>query len=376
MRDREVLRGIFLARPEEPGPGIPLAVKDLFDTAGLTTTYGSAIFAEHVPAAAAEAVVRLEQAGYANVGKTNLHEFAYGTTSENPHFGNVPNPLAPGRIAGGSSGGSAAALAAGLADAALGSDTGGSIRIPAACCGVVGFKPTFDLVPLAGCFPLAPSLDHAGPMARTVEECTRMLEAMVPGLERMTLGSLEEVEVGLAWTEHAEPLVKARVEEAAHRFPRRRALDVPLAEGTRTVFMREVADVHRELYAEQGDLYGANVAAKIELCLAVTDSEYEAGLRARAEYREVIDDFFAGIDLLVTPTLPFVAPPAGQDERQLRGQLTLMTWPFNVTGLPVLALPCGPAEDGLPASVQLVGRPGDDARVLAAGALLELALKG
>jgi len=376
MRDREVLRGIFLARPEEPGPGIPLAVKDLFDTAGLTTTYGSAIFAEHVPAATAEAVVRLERAGYANVGKTNLHEFAYGTTSENPHFGNVPNPLAPGRIAGGSSGGSAAALAAGLADAALGSDTGGSIRIPAACCGVVGFKPTFDLVPLAGCFPLAPSLDHAGPMARTVEECTRMLEAMVPGLERMTLGSLEEVEVGLAWTEHAEPLVKARVEEAAHRFPRRRALDVPLAEGTRTVFMREVADVHRELYAEQGDLYGANVAAKIELCLAVTDSEYEAGLRARAEYREVIDDFFPGIDLLLTPTLPFVAPPAGQDERQLRGQLTLMTWPFNVTGLPVLALPCGPAEDGLPASVQLVGRPGDDARVLAAGALLELALKG
>jgi aspartyl-tRNA(Asn)/glutamyl-tRNA(Gln) amidotransferase subunit A len=375
MRDREVLQGIFLARPEEPGPGIPLAVKDLFDTAGLTTTYGSAIFTEHVPTATAEAVVRLEQAGYANVGKTNLHEFAYGTTSENPHFGTVPNPLAPGRIAGGSSGGSAAALAAGLADAALGSDTGGSIRIPAACCGVVGFKPTFDLVSLAGCFPLAPSLDHAGPMARTVEECTRMLEAMVPGLERMTLGSLEEVEVGIAWTEHAEPLVRARVEETAPCFPRRRVLDVPLAEGVRTVFMREVADVHRELYAEQGDLYGANVAAKIELCLAVTDSEYEAGLRARAEYREVIDDFFAGIDLLVTPTLPFVAPPAGQDELQLRGQLTLLTWPFNITGLPVLTLPCGLAEDGLPASVQLVGRPGDDARVLAAGALLELALK-
>ena len=203
-----------------------------------------------------------------------------------------------------------------------------------------------------------------------------MLEAMVPGLERMTLGSLEEVEVGVAWTELAEPLVKARVEEAAGRFPRRRALDVPLGEGTRTVFMREVADVHRELYAEQGDLYGANVAAKIELCLAVTDSEYEAGLRAREDYREVIDDFFAGVDLLVTPTLPFVAPPTGQDERQLRSQLTLMTWPFNVTGLPVLALPCGPAEDGLPASVQLVGRSGDDARVLAAGALLELALKG
>src|SRR6266545_1483225 len=173
MRDESVPIGIFLARPEEPGSGIPLAVKDLFDTAGLTTTYGSAIFAEHVPAATAEAVARLEQAGYANVGKTNLHEFAYGTTSENPHFGNVPNPLAPGRIAGGSSGGSAAALAAGLADAAIGSDTGGSIRIPAACCGVVGFKPTFDLVPLAGCFPLAPSLDHGGPRAPAPCSCAR-----------------------------------------------------------------------------------------------------------------------------------------------------------------------------------------------------------
>src|SRR6266498_5126901 len=134
---------IFLARPEARRDGIPLAVKDLFDTAGLTTTYGSAIFAEHVPTRTAEIVTRLEQSGYSNIGKTNLHEFAYGTTSENPHFGTVPNPVAPGRIAGGSSGGSAAALAAGLADAALGSDTGGSIRIPAAFCGIVGFKPSF-----------------------------------------------------------------------------------------------------------------------------------------------------------------------------------------------------------------------------------------
>src|SRR5262249_54915793 len=156
--------GIFLARPEQPADGIPLAVKDLFDTAGITTTYGSALFAEHVPTATAEALRRLEDAGYANVGKTNLHEFAYGVTSENPHFGTVPSPLGEGRIAGGSSGGSAAALAAGLADAALGTDSGGSIRIPAACCGIVGFKPTYGLVSLDGCFPLAPSWDHAGPM--------------------------------------------------------------------------------------------------------------------------------------------------------------------------------------------------------------------
>src|SRR5439155_2980894 len=163
--------------------GIGLAVKDLFDTAGLVTTYGSILFADHVPHRTAEAVRRLEQGGYGVVGKTNLHEFAYGVTSENPHFGTVPSPLAPGRIAGGSSGGSAAALAAGLADAALGTDTGGSIRIPAACCGIVGFKPTFGLVPLEGCFPLAPSFDHAGPMARSVDECSRMLEHLAPGFE-------------------------------------------------------------------------------------------------------------------------------------------------------------------------------------------------
>jgi aspartyl-tRNA(Asn)/glutamyl-tRNA(Gln) amidotransferase subunit A len=368
------LPGIFLARPEHPAVGIPLAVKDLFDTAGLVTTYGSAIFAEHVPAGTAEAVSRLEAAGYAIVGKTNLHEFAYGTTSENPHFGAVPNPIASGRIAGGSSGGSAAALAARLADAALGSDTGGSIRIPAACCGVVGFKPTFGLVPLEGCFPLAPSLDHAGPMARSVEECASMLEAMAPDFERQPLGTLEEVEVGIAWTDGVQPLVRARVEQAAACFPRRRRVDPPLAEDARAVFMREVADVHRELYAEQGDLYSANVAAKIERCLAVSDAEYEAALQARARYRSRMDELFAEVDLLVTPTLSFVAPPVGQDERQLRGELTRLTWPFNLLGAPALALPCGPAEDGLPASIQLVGRPGGDALVLAAGSLLEAAL--
>jgi aspartyl-tRNA(Asn)/glutamyl-tRNA(Gln) amidotransferase subunit A len=367
--------GIFLARPEQPAEGIRLAVKDLFDTAGLTTTYGSAIFADHVPATTAAAVRRLEEHGYANVGKTNLHEFAYGTTSENPHFGTVPNPIAPGRVAGGSSGGSAAALAAGLADAALGSDTGGSIRIPAACCGVAGFKPTWGLVPLDGCFPLAPSLDHGGPMAPSVEGCTALLEALVPDLEPAALDSLADVRIGVAWTEHAEPLVRARVEEAAAHFPDRRPVDPPLGEAARTVFMREVADVHRELYAENADLYGANVAAKLELCLAVTDSEYEAGIRARETYRGQMADLFAGVDLIVTPTLPFVAPEAGQDERKLRGRLTLLTWPFNVLGAPALALPCGPAEDGLPASVQIAGPPGADALVLGVGALLERALK-
>ena len=375
MKRHEEGHGIFLARPDEVAGGIPLGVKDLFDTAGLTTTYGSAIFAEHVPSKTAEAVARLETAGYANVGKTNLHEFAYGTTSENPHFGNVPNPIAPGRIAGGSSGGSAAALAAGLADAALGSDTGGSIRIPAACCGVVGFKPTWGPVSLEGCFPLAPSLDHAGPMARSVGECAAMMRALVPELEPRRLDTLEEVAAGVLWTEHADPLVRARVEEAAELFPRRRSVELQLPEDTRAVFMREVADVHRELYAEHAELYGDNVASKIELCLQVTDAEYQSAVRARERYRETFAEALDGLDLLVAPTLPFVAPPSGQDERQLRGRLTELTWPLNVVGAPALALPCGTAEDGLPASVQLIGRPGADSLVLAAGVLLEGLLK-
>jgi aspartyl-tRNA(Asn)/glutamyl-tRNA(Gln) amidotransferase subunit A len=212
-------------------------------------------------------------------------------------------------------------------------------------------------------------------MARSVEDCAAMTEALVPGFGRAHLDALADIRVGIAWTEHAEPLVRRRIEEAAAHFSDRRALDPPLAEGARTVFMREVADVHRELYAEHADLYGANVAAKLETCLAVADGEYEAGVRARETYREQMEELFDEVDLLVTPTLPFVAPLAGQDERDLRGRLTLLTWPFNVLGAPALALPCGAAEDGLPASVQIAGRPGDDALVLATGSLLERALK-
>jgi aspartyl-tRNA(Asn)/glutamyl-tRNA(Gln) amidotransferase subunit A len=365
--------GVFLARLDQPADGVRLAVKDLFDTAGVTTTYGSAIFADHVPGESAEAVRRLEAAGYANVGKTNLHEFAYGVTSQNPHFGTVPNPAAPGRTAGGSSGGSAAALAAGLANAALGSDSGGSIRIPAACCGVVGFKPSYGLVPIEGCFPLAPSFDHAGPMGRTVGDCARMLSALAPGFEPRTI-TPEDVEVGIAWTELADPLVRERVEAAAACFPRRRTLDLPLTDGLSHAFMREVADVHRDLFAEFADLYGDNVRAKVERCLEVTDREYEEALRRRAEYRARCAEAVDGVDLVVTPTLGFVPPPADADELEVRAALIRFTFPFNALGWPALAVPAGRAEDGLPASVQVVGRAGDDALVLAVGELLERGL--
>ncbi|HEY4347278.1 MAG TPA: amidase [Gaiellaceae bacterium] len=371
--DNHDTSSIFITELPDAGPGIRLAVKDLFDTAGVRTTYGSVVFSEHVPSETAEAVRRLEAAGYSSVGKTNLHEFAYGITSQNLHYGTVPNPAAPGRTSGGSSGGSAAALVAGLADAALGTDTGGSIRIPAACCGIVGFKPSFGLVPADGVFPLAPSYDHVGPMARDVAGCIAQMQALVPGfaVEEVGLGALR---AGTGWFEGADPLVRARFEAAAARFESR---PVELAEptGTAAVFMHEVGDVHRELYAEHAELYGENIVPKIERCIAVTGAELALATALRVEYERTMRAAFEPFDLLLTPTLGFVAPPADVDELAVRESFIRFTYPFNLLGWPALALPTGPAEHGLPASIQIIGRPGDDERVLAAGLALEAALK-
>jgi aspartyl-tRNA(Asn)/glutamyl-tRNA(Gln) amidotransferase subunit A len=366
--------GIFITEVEPAGDGVTLAVKDLFDTAGIRTTYGSAVYRDHVPTETATAVARLEAAGYVNAGKANLHEFAWGITSENEHYGWVPNPLAAGRIAGGSSGGNAAALAAGLVDAALGTDSGGSIRIPAACCGVTGFKPTYGLVPLDGCFPLARSYDHAGPMARDVGGCERMMQALAPGFEATEV-ALGDLVVGVAWTEFAEPLVRARVEAAASLLPGARPVDVPLPPADAyAVFQREAAEVHEPIWREHPALYSANVTAKLERALRVTDEELERAGRERELYRERMAGVMEGVDLLLTPTLAVVAPPSGLGDLRLRDSLLRLTLPWNTVGAPALALPCGSAEDGLPASVQLIGTPGDDAFVLAAGRAVEACL--
>jgi aspartyl-tRNA(Asn)/glutamyl-tRNA(Gln) amidotransferase subunit A len=362
------VNGVWITEVEGGGR---LAVKDLFDTAGIRTTYGSILFDDHVPSESAEAVKRLEAAGYAIAGKSNLHEFAYGVTSENVHYGTVPNPGGAGRVAGGSSGGSAAALAAGLVDAALGTDSGGSIRIPSACCGTVGLKPTWDLVPMAGCFPLAPSFDTAGPMARDVEGCVRMMEALVPGFTRAQAPPLGELRVGVAWLDRADALVRERVSELAARFPGARPLDLPLDYETSALFGREVADVHAGLYEENPEAYGPDVARKVARCLETTDREADAAARARELLREQALGLIEGLDLVLTPTLPCVAPLVGpHEDNDRRERLLRFTYTVNALGWPALAIPCGPAEDGLPASAQLIGRPGDDALLLAVGAAL------
>ena len=325
------------------GPGRPLAVKDLFDTAGLRTTYGSAVFADHVPSATAPAVAALEAAGWSIAGKANLHEFAYGVTSQNLHYGTVPNPRFPSLTAGGSSGGSAAALVAGLADGALGTDTGGSIRIPAACCGCVGLKPSFGLVPVDGVFPLAPSFDHAGPLARDVEGCIDLMRVLAPSVVVPDV-SLGDLRVAVAWgAEGGEPI------------------DFPTAERAHPVFQREVGDVHRELYAEHDELYGDNIRTKVERCIDLTDGEYEAALRARGELRERAAAAFEGFDVLLAPVLSCPVPPADCDELAVRAALTLYTVPFNALGWPALAV----------GGLQIVGKPGADGLVLAAGRALK-----
>jgi len=227
-----------------------------------------------------------------------------------------------------------------------------------------------------GCWPLAPSYDHVGPMASSVEGCVELMRALVRGFAPAEVASLEELEVGIAWLDDADPFVRARVEEAAAHFPHRRALDFPFAFDDYRLFMREVADVHRGLYPDNADAYGDNVRGKIERCLEVTDSEVGRARRRRAEYAERCAQALDGVDLLLTPTIGFVSPPDDVDELMIRERGIRFTYPFNSLGWPALALPCGAAEDRLPASVQLVGRPGDDARVLAAGVHLASLVRG
>jgi Asp-tRNA(Asn)/Glu-tRNA(Gln) amidotransferase A subunit family amidase len=230
------------------------------------------------------------------------------------------------------------------------------------------------VVPVDGCFPLAPSFDHAGPMARDVQTCERMMGALAEGFERSTLSSLDGVKVGIAWTALADPLVRERVEQAAALFPNATRLELPLSHGTGALFGREAAEVHHDLWRDHREAYGSNVAGKIELAMAVTDAEVSEALRVREDYRQQIEELTADVDLVITPTLAMVAPPAALGEPPIRNRVLQFTYPWNVTGAPALAMPCGTAEDGLPASVQLVGSVGADALVLAAGRCLERAL--
>ncbi len=379
-------------RGEALGPlhGVPLAVKDLVDVAGAVTGAGSPKLAGNLAARDAEVVARLRAAGAVLVGKTRTHEFAYGVLTP----GTV-NPWDATRIAGGSSGGSAAAVAAGLVPGAVGSDTAGSIRIPAACCGVVGFKPTWGAVPAGGVWPLAWSCDHVGPIAGDVAD-TALLYSVMAGNPPPTAGAAgrsngDPPRLGRLVGEQlgpVEPAVTAAVDRLCDRLGERGAqideVELPLGAARAAVaamVLPEAAAAHARLLAETGeDGYGARMLAALRLGQSALAGEYLAGLRYRGRFAALVEALLVERDALLLPTLPCVAPETGRAAVTIAGAttgtqaaLTALPGPFNCSGSPVVSLPIAlvPARAGLPVAASLVGRIGGDRELLEVAAWVE-----
>lgn len=382
-----------------PLHGIPLALKDLFETAGVRTTAGSKFFADYLPAADAAVVEKLYAAGAVVLGKTNLHEIALGLTTVNPHYGPCRNPWNLAHVVGGSSGGSGAALAARLCAGALGTDTGGSIRVPASLCGVVGLKPTRGRVSLRGVIPLSWNLDHAGPMARRVRDTALLLQAIV-GYDPLDPYSadapvddyLDQIEAGVqgwrvalasgSYFEHTDSLVWQAFQAAGQVFTGLGALVEPaeppglyqaaLANGQMTI--SDAAAFHAGRLLERPNDFGPDVLERLQAGQDLPLRDYILARRTQSLARRQFKDFFARYDLLLLPTTPVAAPPIeGPSAVALARLLTRYTAPFDLTGLPALSLPCGFTTDGLPVGLQIVGPAWGEARVLRAGQAYEQA---
>jgi aspartyl-tRNA(Asn)/glutamyl-tRNA(Gln) amidotransferase subunit A len=371
-----------LARGEDRGPlhGIPIAHKDIFDTAGVRTTAGSKIFADRVPGKDAEVVARLARAGAVMVGKTNLHELCYGITSSNPHYGAVRNPHDLERIPGGSSGGSAAAVAAGCIFMGTGTDTGGSIRIPAAMCGVVGLKPTYDNVSREGVGPLGFTLDHVGPITRTVEDAAICYSAMSGN---PVDSDARKLRIGFPKTFFFDQ-VDSEVRDAVRAvgdFPEVDGPDVePINAIGRLLLFAETATVWRRYLDRRRD-FGADVLSGIDSGLQVSATDYLDAQRLRRVLAGEFGKVWDKVDLLLTPATPTTAPKIGETTIELHGvsqdvrlASTSLVRPFNVLGWPALVLPCGVSRNGLPIGMQLVAPPGRERDLFAAAKALSLGL--
>uniref|UniRef100_UPI003F497DB9 amidase n=1 Tax=Nonomuraea bangladeshensis TaxID=404385 RepID=UPI003F497DB9 len=371
--------------PRGPLHGIPIGVKDLIDTAGVRTSYGSPRFAGHVPDRDATAVTRLLAAGTVILGKHTTHELAWGGRTDSACFGPTHNPYRRGRIPGGSSGGSAASVSAGSSLGGLGSDTAGSVRIPAALSGCVGFKPTRGRIPLDGVLPLAPSLDHLGVLARTVDDAALLMDALADPLTdeppaRPRVGWLGGWFAAVLAPEVRAALdaVRARLEDAGVTVVDVAVPDEPLMpEAPLARIVREAGAYHRAAFAEQPELFGPDVAELMRLPAPPAEQveRQEAALgRIVAALRSALDD---GCDVLACATVPVTAPPIGADTVTVDGRawpvefvLTRLTAPFNAAGLPAISMPVALA-DGLPIGLQLAGGPLRDPTVLAAARLVQ-----
>ena len=395
---REAEGALMAGRPLGPLHGVPYALKDLYDTAGIKTTGGSKILGDRVPAVDATVARRLAEAGALLLGKLNMVEFAYGPEGFNPHYGHCRNPWdrATHRLTGGSSSGSGAAVAAGLAPGALGSDTGGSIRIPASLCGITGLKPTYGRVSRAGVLPLAWSMDHVGPMTRTAADAALMLTAMagydaadasssvlpVPDYRVALTGDLKGLRVGLLrgfFLDGAAPDVRAAVEAAAKTLAAAGAMvdEVNLAQMVNTgpaafaIVGSEALAYHAPTLRSRAGDYDPEVARRLKTAAFIGGTHYVRAQQVRALIRADVDGALAHRDVLLAPSTPMAAPAL--DDRQVtlgdgpspvRPALIRFTQPFNLSGHPSCSVPCGFTAGGLPIGMQIVGRPFDEAAVL------------
>jgi len=385
---------------ETLGPlhGVPIGLKDLYCTKGVKTTGGSRILGNWMPTEDATVVTRLAAAGGIMLGKLNMHEFAYGPEGLNAHYGTPWNPWdrTTHRICGGSSSGSGAAVAAGLCPGALGSDTGGSIRIPSSLCGLTGLKPTYGRVSRAGALPLAWSLDHVGPMCRSAADCALMLGAMagydprdpstsvlpVPDYAAALTGQVTGLRIGLLgrfFLESAGAPQRQATEQAVKTLEGLGASvrEITLeqmkhaAAASAAVISAESYAYHEPWLRTRAAEYGPDVRERLLVGAFVSGSEYLKGQRVRRLIRDEVDRVLGDVDVLIAPTLPIAAVPVGAREVDIDGKpqpvrpsLVRYTRPFNVSGHPVASVPCGFTVDGLPIGMQVIGRTFDEATVL------------
>jgi aspartyl-tRNA(Asn)/glutamyl-tRNA(Gln) amidotransferase subunit A len=361
----------FISLTAETGDGPVVAVKDLVDVRGTVTTAGGVLLPMEPAETDAVLVGELRRHGCVVVGKTNLHEWAFGITSNNPHHGAVRNPHDPTRIPGGSSGGSAAAVVAGMCDWAVGSDTGGSIRIPAGLCGCVGFKPTIGMISTEGVFPLSRSLDTMGPLAPDVRSAAEALELM-SGLAGIVPGEVRgghRLAVPRAWFEELDEETRAAWARVAGKLEE---IDFPgweeLGRPGNAILYAEAAQLHRQRLEQHPDKFGKDVLANLKRGLEVSAIDYLRALEDRERLSDAVEDAMDGVDAILVPATPYVAPKVEESDG-VRPLMTRFTRPFNITGQPIVTLPA--PVDGLPVGIQVVGHYGDDAKVAAIAAWLE-----
>jgi aspartyl-tRNA(Asn)/glutamyl-tRNA(Gln) amidotransferase subunit A len=390
--DAEIARGRHLGALH----GIPVSVKDLVDVAGTPTTSGS-----NVPPRRsrrdAPIVSTLRRAGAVIIGKTNLHEFAFGTTSDETAFGAVRNPFDVSRSAGGSSGGAAVAIVDGMCYGAVGTDTGGSIRIPSAACGITGLKPTSGELSVDGVVPLSTTLDHVGPMAATVADAALLYYAMLDGdarVERLPAPAEGALWLGVPvpyFLDKLEPEVsrlfeaaRARLEGGGHTIA---SVAIAHAERTADVYVHivlpEAAWYHAPLLAEHADKYSPGVRLRIEMGRYVLAEDYLRAMYARTVLRRAVDRALEGLDALLLPALAIGAPPIGASSvrvgahsEPVRAIMLRLTQLFNITGHPAISIPCGRGSDGLPRAIQLVGHRGSTERLMAVALAVERQITG